>query len=627
MRTMKTLGAVLAATLLPGLALAGNSDVMMQGFHWKSTAQVGWYNTIKSKAGELGTAGINHVWFPPPSKSGATQGYLPTELNVLDSAYGTELQLKDAISALNAAGVSAVADIVVNHRNGSTAWHDFRNPDWGTDAIASNDECWSTVGSTCTSSMARGAADTGEPYSAARDVDHSKQYVRDSLVAWMGTRLGNVGFDGWRFDFVKGFHGSYVGEYVTRTTPTFCVGEFWPTNYFDVNDPANWRNQIIGWVDATGGRCSAFDFVTKGLLNQVLANGDYGRLKTADGKPTGTIGVRPARSVTFVDNHDTGPSEACGDGQNHWPVPCDKVMLGYVYILTHPGVPSVYWTHYYNFGLKTQLDKLISIRKTNGLQSESVVNIVRAEQNLYAAIIDNKVAMKIGSGSWSPGTGWTQSTSGADYAVWTKSTTTPPPTGCTQPSMNLRGTFNNFGSAAMTCKGSNLWEITNVTFGGASTDRYKFDVFGDWTRNYGDTNNDGIAELSGGDIYLTTAGTYTLQFNDSTLRYTATRTSTPPPPTGASVRFYCQNGTTFVGQNVHVVGNLPELGAWDVAKSIKLDPTNYPTWDKLVTLPASTRIEWKCIKVAPNTTPVWQGGANNVVTTPASGSVTATASF
>jgi alpha-amylase len=58
-----------------------------------------------------------------------------------------------------------------------------------------------------------------------------------------------------------------------------------------------------------------------------------------------------------------------------------------------------------------------------------------------------------------------------------------------------------------------------------------------------------------------------------------------------------------------------------------LEPTSYPTWDKLVALPASTRLEWKCIKVAPNTATVWQGGANNVVTTPASGTVTATASF
>lgn len=93
------------------------------------------------------------------------------------------------------------------------------------------------------------------------------------------------------------------------------------------------------------------------------------------------------------------------------------------------------------------------------------------------------------------------------------------------------------------------------------------------------------------------------------------------------MNFVCQNGTTVLGQNVHVVGSIPELGSWDVTKSIKLEPTNYPTWNKLVTLPASTRVEWKCIKVAPNTATVWQGGANNVVTTPASGTVTATASF
>ena len=34
-----------------------------------------------------------------------------------------------------------------------------------------------------------------------------------------------------------------------------------------------------------------------------------------------------------VDNHDTGSTQA------HWPWPSDRVMLGYAFILTHPGVP------------------------------------------------------------------------------------------------------------------------------------------------------------------------------------------------------------------------------------------------------------------------------------------------
>jgi alpha-amylase len=36
-------------------------------------------------------------------------------------------------------------------------------------------------------------------------------------------------------------------------------------------------------------------------------------------------------AMTFVDNHDTGSTQA------HWPFPKDLVGLGYAYIITHPG--------------------------------------------------------------------------------------------------------------------------------------------------------------------------------------------------------------------------------------------------------------------------------------------------
>ena len=44
------------------------------------------------------------------------QGYLPRELEVLDSAYGSETQLRHCLATLKAAGVLALADVVVNHR-------------------------------------------------------------------------------------------------------------------------------------------------------------------------------------------------------------------------------------------------------------------------------------------------------------------------------------------------------------------------------------------------------------------------------------------------------------------------------------------------------------------------------
>ena len=36
-----------------------------------------------------------------------------------------------------------------------------------------------------------------------------------------------MGFDGWRFDFVKGYGGERVREYIEATQPQVAVGEFW----------------------------------------------------------------------------------------------------------------------------------------------------------------------------------------------------------------------------------------------------------------------------------------------------------------------------------------------------------------------------------------------------------------
>ena len=52
----------------------------------------------------------------------------------------------------------------------------------------------------------------------------------------------------------------------------------------------------MNWINGTGNSCGAFDFTSKGLLNDALANGNYWRLKDASNKPAGTIGWWPAMS-------------------------------------------------------------------------------------------------------------------------------------------------------------------------------------------------------------------------------------------------------------------------------------------------------------------------------------------
>jgi alpha-amylase len=404
-----------ASAATPTQQAGGSNAILLQGFHWNSASYAGpdWYNILMNNVGDLSTLGITHVWFPPPSDSSAKEGYLPRQLNNLNSKYGTNAELVNVVSAFKSRGIQSIADIVVNHRVGTTGWSDFTNPNWTTYAITKGDEC----------NCGLGAADTGQAYSAARDLDHTNVgEVQNGIKTWLNSTVKQAGFTGLRFDYAKGFAPGYIGQYANAFAPDFCVGEVWPDS-FDLNNLNANRQVIMDWINGTGGACGAFDFTTKGILNDALANNSYGRLKATDGKPQGAIGWWPAMSVTFVDNHDTGPSESCGNGQNLWAVPCDKVMQGYAYILTHPGIPTVYYPHVYNWGLKTEIAALIRARKAAGVNSTSPVAIQQATGGLYAAIVTGTVrqlAMKIGPNSWSPGTGWTLQASGSNYAVWTK---------------------------------------------------------------------------------------------------------------------------------------------------------------------------------------------------------------
>jgi glycosidase len=84
------------------------------------------------------------------------------------------------------------------------------------------------------------------------------------------------------------------------------------------------------------------------------------------------------------------------------------------------------------------------------------------------------------------------------------------------------------------------------------------------------------------------------------------------------------NAATTVGQNVYVVGSIPELGSWDPAKAseVMMNP-NYPQWFLPVSVPKATQFEFKFIKKDANGTVVWEGGSNRVFTSPSSSTGTA----
>ncbi|MFI8503341.1 carbohydrate-binding module family 20 domain-containing protein [Streptomyces sp. NPDC085524] len=100
------------------------------------------------------------------------------------------------------------------------------------------------------------------------------------------------------------------------------------------------------------------------------------------------------------------------------------------------------------------------------------------------------------------------------------------------------------------------------------------------------------------------------------------RTCSGAPATVAAGAAFAVNATTVLGQNVYVVGDRAELGAWNTGSALKLDPAAYPVWKLDVTLPAGTSFAYKYVRKDASGNVTWESGANRTATVPASGKVT-----
>lgn len=389
-------------------------EILCQGFNWESHKSGKWYAQLKEKVAELSSLGITVIWLPPPTESVSPEGYMPKDLYNLNSRYGSIDELKDLVKELHKVGIKVLGDVVLNHRcahykNKNGVWNLFGGRlDWDDRAVVADDPHF----------QGRGNKSSGDHFHAAPNIDHSQEFVRKDIKEWLLWLRNDVGYDGWRLDFVRGFWGGYVKDYMDASEPYFAVGEYWDSlsytyGVMDHNQDAH-RQRIVDWINATNGTAGAFDVTTKGILHAALEKYEYWRLSDQKGKAPGVLGWWPSRAVTFIENHDTGST------QGHWRFPSGKEMQGYAYILTHPGTPSVFYDHIFSH-YNSEISALLSLRSRNKLQCRSMLKITKAEKDVYAAIIDDKVAMKIGPGHYEPPNGshgWSVAAEGRDYKVW-----------------------------------------------------------------------------------------------------------------------------------------------------------------------------------------------------------------
>jgi alpha-amylase len=178
-------------------------------------------------------------------------------------------------------------------------------------------------------------------------------HVFDNLIAAADWQTRALDAQGYRIDDVKGLSTDFLLPFLNSKAMAgkFAVGEFFDGNCLLVN-------QWIFNPKGMAGRPSAFDFPLKFLLSSMCNN--PGRFNMADLDHAGLAGISPLNAVTFVENHDT-------DLEGAQKILINK-MLGYAYILTSEGYPSVFYKDYSTdpdcFGLKPHIENLIWIHET-----------------------------------------------------------------------------------------------------------------------------------------------------------------------------------------------------------------------------------------------------------------------
>lgn len=397
------------------------SGVMLQGFSWDSYNESQW-KVLEKQADELKNY-IDLVWLPQSGKCLETtqvMGYMPYYYFNQNSSFGSEAELRSLITKFKAAGIGAIADVVINHRN-TEGWYTFPAETYKgvTYQMQSTDICKNDDGGTTATQAATDGVslsqnnDEGTDFGGCRDIDHKSENVQKVIKAYLKYLKDDLGYTGFRYDMVKGFDGSHVADYNDATGVEYSVGEYW-----DGND------KIESWINRTNKKSAAFDFqfrynvrdAVNGAANgKVTTSSDWSKLNSNDNLMHDANYRRYA--VTFVENHDT---QKRSESEQNDPLRKDTIAAN-AYMLAMPGTPCIFQPHWNAY--KSEIKEMIAARKYAGITNMSNYVNKQSKKTLYVNEITgtkHKLLVAVGNDAdkYAGETGYTKILSGYHYAYF-----------------------------------------------------------------------------------------------------------------------------------------------------------------------------------------------------------------
>lgn len=238
--------------------------VLMQAFYWDCPKlegrEMAWWPWVREHVGALAQAGFTALWLPPASKAAAVRsmGYDPYDyydLGAFDQKggrstwFGSVEELSALILEAHAHGLQVYADFVFNHNSGAdaqrvnpidgvTRWTEFaprsgRFPRTWDCFHPSPYETWD-----------------GMTFGDMPDLCHRNPTVYTELLQYARWLLEEVGFDGFRYDMVKGY-GAWIVRAIQelravrdgRAFKPYGVGEHWDSD----QNVLQWLTEANAW--------------------------------------------------------------------------------------------------------------------------------------------------------------------------------------------------------------------------------------------------------------------------------------------------------------------------------------------------------------------------------------------